>query len=205
MYVALSRHDCDAVDGAWPVISAAADACLAAGGADDAETRWQRAADVRDAANPSSLDCMDAMAYALLDALVDAHQAFPELPFRFGTGDSLGKSTCLAISSVDPASGTSGDEVVVRGVNMDRATAVRLVANGSSKQTAQIIAASYGELRIKLPAKIERSGHNLVVAWTEPTGESLTWVPFGFSPGAAPQDPDSPAPSTDETSAGSGT
>jgi len=205
MYVALSRHDCDAVDDdTWPVISAAADACLAAGGAGDAEARWQRAADVRGATNPSSLDCMDAMAYALLDALVDAYQAFPERPFRFETGDGLGKPTCLAISSVDPASGTSGDEVVIRGVNMDRATAVRLIASGSPKQAAQIIAASYGELRIRLPANIEGSGHNLVVAWTEPTGESLTWVPFGFSPGPAPQEADSPVPSTDETPAGAG-
>ena len=174
-----------------PVLSAAMDACRAAVAGPEADSAWwTHAVDVRDTTDRSTLDCIDAMAYELLDVLVDAHLADPELPFEFDDGGELGRPACLVMESFSPSHATNGELVTVKGRRLDRAIKVRL--DDERGTIVEIDEKSPGSLQFRLPQDLATSGDNVIILWDDNGRETKSWVPLEFGPKES-SDPTEPA------------
>lgn len=196
IYERLAARDCSGADpDNFPVLAAAMAACRAAMAGRDADSAWwAHAARVRDATDRSTLDCIDAKAYALLDVLVAAHLANPELPFKFDEAGGLGRPACLMMVSFRPHHAVAGDVVTVSGRYLDRAEKV-LLHNGDQ---GQIIQKSAGSLQFRMPAHIETSGYNAIIYWNDNGHQAGSWIPlaYGADENDAPTQSVSPAPTT---------
>lgn len=189
----------------YPILAAAMDACRAALATqvEDRDALWRKAEQVRDATDRSALDCTDAMAYRLLDALVDAHLAHPELPFKVGQAGGLGQPDCLVAISVSPERPTGGELVTVTGRLLDRAARVEWVDAEGQIHAAPIAEKSAGSLQFQLPEDLTTLSQ-VVIVWDDHGHETQSWVPLRLNSeedadsidSAAPESPgpESPAP-----------
>lgn len=191
MYQALSRRECEA-DGnpaRFPVLAAALTACRAAKAGPGARQEWWGVATrVSDATDPTRLSCMDAKAYAVLRALVEAHRKHPNLPFQFASPGPSGRPACLVIAARSPAQGRPGSIITVTGHNLDRAIGVTLSGSGRSTP-AQVLDKSDGQLRFKIPQDLTHSGYNFLITWVDASGPTAAWGPLSFGPNDPSQSP----------------
>ena len=122
-YEALRQQDCASAltlattsGKVFSVTEAAAKACLAAGSGD--QRLWREASRQRDDLRNADLNCLEVGVFGLLDRLVEAHDANPDLPFTFESGAGNGVPPCPSVSGLEPAKGKAGDDVTIRGDNL---------------------------------------------------------------------------------------
>jgi hypothetical protein len=190
-YEELRKQNCDAAlrkadephgrrrigdDDAFTVLSAAAMACLAA--MESRDELWTGAKQVRDSTDPATLHCLDAAAYALLDSLIDAHDAHPDRSFQFTAGGTKGKPPCPHITGITPREGAPGAVVTITGANLERVTRIDVVVNGSRLESFDPNL-SDGALRITMPAADEGTTAVVVIV-TKPGGWKMDEAEFRY-------------------------
>jgi hypothetical protein len=116
----------------FSVVEAAATACLAANTGD--EDLWAEATSRRDDLRDADLNCLEVGVYGLLERLVDAHAADPDLPLTFERANGVGAPPCPTVSGLDPARGRAGDVVTITGKNLEFVTLV-IVDFGDGSRT----------------------------------------------------------------------
>ena len=183
-YWALLQGDCEEVVKEGEGADAPADAlyrgvgsaCLAA--FENRGELWKRAKEDLEtvaAADRSTLTCYDRSAYALLHALVEAHQEDPDRVFVKQAGRSALPTPCVQIEGIEPRRGSikGGYQVTLTGVNFPDQVVVHV--NFDLEVPARSTAGGT-RISFQMPA-VEEAEEGLV--WIE-HGNSETAIDFQF-------------------------